>query len=112
MVVGMSAGEMFLVVKHTSIVAMDNFELKVGQPFGIFAFMGLVEVVVKLVAIDFGIMQVSIIVVVADTTSTEFVFVGRIVGPILEFGNIAGRMGMIVVVDTALVERSHKSMRL
>ena len=111
MVVGMSAGEMFLVVKHTSIIAMDNFEPKVGQPFGIFAFMGLVEVV-ELVAIDFGIMQVSIIVVVADTTSTEFVFVGRIVGPILEFGNIAGRMGMIVVVDTALVERSHKSMRL
>jgi len=111
MVVGMSAGEMFLVVKHTSIVAMDNFELKVGQPFGIFAFMGLVEVV-ELVAIDFGIVQVSIIVVVADTTSTEFVFVGRIVGPILEFGNIAGHMGMIVVVDTALVEHSHKSMRL
>lgn len=112
MVVGMSAGEMFLVVKHTFIVAVvDNFEPKVEQPFGIFTFMGLVEVV-ELVAIDFGIMQVSIIVVVADTTSTEFVFVGRIVGPILEFGNIAGRMGMIVVVDTALVEYSHKSMRL
>ena len=110
MVVGMSAGEMFLVVKHTSIIAMDNFKPKVELPFGIFAFMGLVEVV-ELVAIDFGIMQVSIIVVVADTTSTEFVFVGRIVGPILEFGNIAGHMGMIVV-DTALVEHSHKSMRL
>lgn len=95
MVVGIPAGDLLLVVKRTFIV-VDNSEVE--QPFDIFALIGLV------VPINF---RKELACMVADTTSV----VGRIVVPILEFGNIAGRMG-IVVVHTMVVEHSHKFMRL
>lgn len=100
MVVGITAGDLLLVVEHTFIV-MDNSEV---APFNIFALIGLVA------SIGFSIELVSI-VGAADITSIE----GRIVGPILEFSSIAGRMEIgptIVVVGIDLVEHSRMSMRL
>ena len=98
MVVGIPAGDLLLVVKRTFIV-VDSSEVE--QPFDIFTLIGLV------VPINFGKELACIVVGVADTTS----IVGRIVSPIFEFGNIAGRMG-IVVVRIMVVGYSHKFMRL
>ena len=78
---------------------MDSSEVE--QPFDIFALIGLVA------PINFGKELACMVVGVADTTSIE----GRIVSPIFEFGNIAGRMG-IVVVRIMVVGYSHKFMRL
>ena len=80
MVVGITAGGLLLVVEHTFAV-MDSFEA--GRPSDISTLIGLAA------PINFSKELVSTVVVgVADTT-TSAEFVGRIVGPILEFGKIA-----------------------